>query len=98
MTCIVIINITKTFNLNIKEEKLLVNEKASKMPGTSAQLNYSDNLTIYEALHGLMLPSGNDAASALGYWGGKMIRKYCNLIKKFQRSKEKDINKSFNTN
>lgn len=27
-------------------------------------------------LHGLMLPSGNDAAVALSEWGGKTIRKY----------------------
>lgn len=35
------------------------------MPGTSANLQYSDILTIYELLHALMLPSGNDAAVAL---------------------------------
>ena len=29
-----------------------------------------------------MLPSGNDAAIALGDWGGKTIRKYCNLANK----------------
>ena len=56
-----------------------MSEKASKMGGTSAELNYSDILTIYELLHGLMLPSGNDAAVALAEWGGKTIRKYCNL-------------------
>lgn len=36
------------------------------MNGTSAKLAYSDHGTIYEMLHGLMLPSGNDAAIALG--------------------------------
>lgn len=55
------------------------------MSGTSALLAYSDNLTVFEALHGLMLPSGNDAAVALGNWGGKMIRKFCDTITKINR-------------
>ncbi len=45
---------------------MIVSERASKMPGTSAKLSYSDVLTIYDMLHALMLPSGNDAAIALG--------------------------------
>jgi D-alanyl-D-alanine carboxypeptidase len=53
------------------------------MPGTSAGLTYSDILTVYDLLHGLMLPSGNDAAIALAEWGGKNIRKYCSLAQKF---------------
>ena len=36
------------------------------MQGTSARLFYSDVCTVYDLLHGLMLPSGNDAAIALG--------------------------------
>ena len=35
------------------------------MVGTTAGLTYSDILTVYELLHALMLPSGNDAAVAL---------------------------------
>jgi hypothetical protein len=52
------------------------------MQGTSAKLSYSDVITIYDLLHGLMLPSGNDAAVALGDWGGKIIRKYSSILKK----------------
>ena len=44
----------------------MVSERASKMQGTSAKMAYSDISTVYEMLHGLMLPSGNDAAIALG--------------------------------
>ena len=53
------------------------------MPGTSAGLNYSDTLTVYELLHALMLPSGNDAAISLAEWGGKTIRKFCNIAQKY---------------
>lgn len=47
MTCFLILNIAKKFRLNINSEKALISERASKMPGTSAALNYSDVLTIY---------------------------------------------------
>ena len=79
MTCLLTLNIVRVFKINMHTEKHRVSERASKMPGTSAELCYSDTLTIYELLHGLMLPSGNDAAVALGEWGGKVIRKYCRL-------------------
>ena len=72
-----------------------MSEKASKMPGTSAELNYSDILTLYELLHGLMLPSGNDAAVALAEWGGKALRKYCNLGSKYLNIKNSNT-KSLN--
>jgi D-alanyl-D-alanine carboxypeptidase len=39
--------------------------KASGMIGTTAELLTGDVLTMYDALHGMMLPSGNDAAQAL---------------------------------
>lgn len=83
MTCLLILNIARVFRLDIRKEKALVSERASKMPGTSAGLNYSDILTVYDLLHGLMLQSGNDAAVALAEWGGKTIRKYCSIAKKY---------------
>ncbi len=55
-----------------------VGHKAAGLQGTTANLLYGDHLTIYDALHGLMLPSGNDAAQALAEWGGKRIRHECN--------------------
>jgi D-alanyl-D-alanine carboxypeptidase len=66
MTCYLILIIAERFCIDIKKEKLIVSERASKMPGTSAKLAYSDMLTVYDILHGLMLPSGNDAAISLG--------------------------------
>ncbi len=35
------------------------------MRGTSANLIENEYVTIYDLLHGLMLPSGNDAAYSL---------------------------------
>jgi D-alanyl-D-alanine carboxypeptidase len=45
------------------------------MPGTSAQLQVGDSLTVEELLYALMLPSGNDAAVALADNLGRVIIK-----------------------
>jgi D-alanyl-D-alanine carboxypeptidase (penicillin-binding protein 5/6) len=39
--------------------------------GTSAELVEGDSLSVWDLLHGLMLPSGNDAALALAEYFGK---------------------------
>ena len=44
------------------------------MNGTSAQLIENDVLTVNELMYGMMLPSGNDAAQALGiHFGGILL-------------------------
>ncbi|CAM6002263.1 unnamed protein product [Sphagnum balticum] len=45
--------------------------------GTTAGLLYADYVRLEDIVHGLMLPSGNDAALALAEWGGNTIRNYC---------------------
>lgn len=50
-----------------------VDEEASEMSGTSAELVVGDLLSIEQLLYGLMLPSGNDAAIALAKWGGALL-------------------------
>lgn len=65
------------------------------MPGTSARLAYSDVLSVYDMLHELMLPSGNDAAIALGEWGGKQIRKYSSLLRRMKIGEEGDKSSNF---
>ena len=43
------------------------------IPGTSADLIKNDMLTVWDLLHGLLLPSGNDAAISLAYFFGKKL-------------------------
>ena len=43
------------------------------MKGTTASLEYGDQITIWDLLYGLMLPSGNDAAFCLAEGIGKKI-------------------------
>lgn len=50
----------------VLDEVVTVSERAAKTPGSSAKLNAGDKLPARDLLYGLMLPSGNDAAVALG--------------------------------
>ena len=57
----------------------------SSIGGTSAQLRKGQIYTIEQLLHGLMLPSGNDASLALAVWGGRKL-----LEKDQELNEEKD--------
>lgn len=43
------------------------------MTGTSAEIFVGDVYSIEQLFYGLMLPSGNDAATALAKWGGSVL-------------------------
>lgn len=45
------------------------------MPGTSAELQAGDIVTLKDLLYALMLPSGNDASIAIAETVGKIIQK-----------------------
>ena len=47
------------------DEKVVVPDEAVGIEGTSMYLKHNEQLTVRELLYGLMLPSGNDAATAL---------------------------------
>lgn len=51
------------------------------MTGTSAEVFVGDIYTVEQLLYGLMLPSGNDAATALAKWGGSILLEYENSTK-----------------
>lgn len=46
----------------------------SLIQGTSAELIEGDKLSVLELMYGMMLPSGNDAAVALGVHFGGIIK------------------------
>jgi serine-type D-Ala-D-Ala carboxypeptidase (penicillin-binding protein 5/6) len=43
----------------------VISRNASLQDGTTAGLSYNDVLSVKDLLYGMMLPSGNDAATAL---------------------------------
>lgn len=44
-----------------------------EMSGTSAEILAGEIFSVLQLLYGMMLPSGNDAATALAEWGGKIL-------------------------
>lgn len=78
VTCIV--SIQEVFRLRKNfDEVVEVSANASSMDGTSAGLRKGETLKIWDLLHALMLPSGNDAAVALAEYFGSFIN-YTNPV------------------
>ncbi len=77
MTCITCLYLAKKYEINIKTCEIKVMSKASGLAGTTAELLTGDVLTMYDALHGMMLPSGNDAAQAIADFFHKYM--VCNI-------------------
>jgi serine-type D-Ala-D-Ala carboxypeptidase (penicillin-binding protein 5/6) len=56
------------------QDTVTVPHEATILGGTTANLRTSDQLSVTDLLHGMMLPSGNDAAFTLAeYCGSKML-------------------------
>jgi D-alanyl-D-alanine carboxypeptidase len=65
MTCYATLRLVDKLEQVTLDSFVSVSGKAAGMTGTSACLFEGDRITIWDLLHGLMLPSGNDAAWAL---------------------------------
>jgi len=74
MTCYLVIRIVNNSNELSFDSVVTVSRLAASMKGTSAYLQEGDELTIWDLLHGMMLPSGNDAAWCLAEYVGKYIQ------------------------
>ena len=62
---------------NKTTELITISGAASIVIGTSALLKKNDILSVWDLLHGLMLPSGNDAAHCLAeYFGNLLLEKH----------------------
>lgn len=64
------------------DREINVHNDAVGIPGTSIYLKHGEKLTVKELLYGMMLPSGNDAATALAYHVGGTIEHFCELMEK----------------
>lgn len=67
-------------NCNDLSKEIQIDNRAVGIPGTSIYLKKGETLTIEELLYGMMLPSGNDAATALAYYVGGDIPTFCNMM------------------
>jgi D-alanyl-D-alanine carboxypeptidase len=70
MTCYVVLKLVKRFNVDEFNTMVTVSENAEGISGTTADLALNDKFSVWELLHALMLPSGNDAAIALAEYFG----------------------------
>jgi len=73
MTCHLVLHLCYKWNLNIQKERITISITAEDVDGTSADLTRGDSFTIEELLYGLMLPSGNDAATAFAEHFGEIL-------------------------
>ena len=82
MTCFVVVQIIRKIRLNAQRTFLQVSKHAATVGGSSAKLRTGDILSVWDLLHGLMLPSGNDAAVTLaehfGHYLYEVATKYKN--------------------
>jgi len=65
MTAWVILGLAAT-NPEVLDEIVTYSDRAAKTTGSSAKLRAGEKVPVKELLYGLLLPSGNDAAVALG--------------------------------
>jgi D-alanyl-D-alanine carboxypeptidase len=65
MTAYLSLQLARDFHLDLHKTFFLVSENASLQPGTTANLKAGQRVRIFDLLHALMLPSGNDAAMTL---------------------------------
>ena len=75
VTALTVLNNCKNIN-----EEVVINDKAVGIEGTSIYLRKGEKLSVKELLYGLILASGNDAATALAYHIGKDIPTFCKLM------------------
>lgn len=62
MTCLVILKLMERFGIGEHKEIVKVMPTIASINGTTANILPGDLLSVWELLHGMMLPSGNDAA------------------------------------
>lgn len=73
LTCYTVLKLAKRYPAITLDLNLKVSSRAAGMPGTSAGLLLGDELSVKNLLYGLMLPSGNDAATCLAEGIGSVL-------------------------
>ncbi len=68
------------------EDVVKINPKAVGVEGSSIYLMHNEEITLEDLLYGLMLRSGNDAATAIAYHIAGSIEEFANLMNKKAKS------------
>ena len=76
----VVTAITVIENCDDLDEEIIVNNKAIGVEGTSIYLRKDEEISVRDLLYGLMLRSGNDAATALACHVGGTIENFAKMM------------------
>lgn len=85
MTLLVITSILKTYYLDPSAIYISTRNNVldiTEIKGTTAELPNDHLITIKDLIYGMMLPSGNDAASLLALFFGELLQRSRNYIVK----------------
>ena len=76
MTTYVILRLLDRFKMDPMLVKVNILESSTTpiLGGTSAELLANDKMSVFELMHGMMLPSGNDAAQSLAIYFGNLLQ------------------------
>ena len=97
MTCLTAIKWYKKLKMNPETIYFKVSAMSASMIGTSANLKPGDEVSIWGLLHGLMLPSGNDAAYCLAeVFGQYIFQESAEFRERLERFSERIENKASN--
>lgn len=75
MNCYTALSLAQKWSLNLTKRFTEVSKQAAKINGTRAELVYGDRIILWDLMHGMMLPSGNDAAICVAEYFGQLIYK-----------------------
>lgn len=75
MTCYTVLNLVDKFKLDVNLTMVKITENADGISGTTSDLVVGDIFSVWELLHAMMLPSGNDASIALAEYFGDLLIK-----------------------
>lgn len=73
------------------EDVVAIDKNAVGIEGSSIYLREGEKLTVKELLYGLMLRSGNDAATALALHVGKTIEDFASLMNETAKKQARSI-------
>lgn len=90
MTAFLVIQISRRIKLDLKKTVFKASKTSACIGGTTAKLRTGDILSVWDLLHGLMLPSGNDAAVCLSENFGEYLYEVSQLRIKATNATNKD--------
>jgi len=75
MTAYLALRLSSIYNVDLYHIYAAASERAATLGGTTAMLKEGDKLSLIDLLHGMLLPSGNDAAIVVAEYFGCLLIK-----------------------